>query len=628
MNLNRYVVCCLLLLRSVMLQAQIDSAQLNSVTITASRFELFNAGTHTQLLDSAAAASFQTQTLAELLAAQSQVFIKTYGQGSLATASFRGSAAEHTAVVWKGFNLQNPMYGQVDFSLIPLEFVDQVAVQYGGNGALYGSGAVGGSIQLLSHNRFGEGLRARAGYQVGSFGLQRWNVGASYSNKHWIIRTRYFQLNADNNFTFKNTFLPDQPMVSQTNASVDLKGLLHEQVWRWKGNQELSINGWYQQSNKQIPPSMSVAITNAYQKDDALRLTAEWKKLHRNMVWMVRSAWFDEQVDYRNPLTLLNGLSESTTSITEAEVRWILPRSQQLNLGVNHTWIKAYADGYRGTFNQHRTALFASYRIAYKKFTMSASIREEYIPSGLTPLMPAAGLTYKWTDHVSVNMSAAGSYRLPTFNEQFWISAQGSTIQPEIGWNAEAGVSYKKEKGRWSLQSDMTVFNRQVRNWIVWQPSFIDWAPRNLRAVWTRGLEYKLSSAYRIGKVRLAHTSMANYILSTPESSFLKGDIALGKQLIYVPRLTHQHQFFVYYQKWQFGYLHNYVGMRFITTDHSDWLHDYQTATFIAGQQFTIQKIAITLRVQVNNLWNQSYQAVADRPMPGRNFLLSTQFTF
>ena len=63
--------------------------------------------------------------LGELLAAYTPIFIKSYGRGALATASFRGTGASHTQVLWNDFQINSPMLGQVDFSQVPNSFFDE-----------------------------------------------------------------------------------------------------------------------------------------------------------------------------------------------------------------------------------------------------------------------------------------------------------------------------------------------------------------------------------------------------------------------------------------------------------------------------------------------------------------------
>jgi vitamin B12 transporter len=610
-------------------QSVSDSLSLQAVTVESTRFTQFNTGSKSSSTDSILSIPFRTQNLSDLLASQSQVFIKSYGP-SLATASFRGSSATQTAVLWKGFNIQNPMLGEVDFSLVAGDVADEVSVLYGGNGALFGSGAVGGTVLLQSSPLYRTGLHANVGAQVGSFGHFRKQAGVRYGGSKWFGNLKVFQLLAQNDFTYTNTFLPNQPKVKLTNAVVKQQGLVIEQYFQLTPNQELSINFWYQQSNREIPPSMSVPVTQANQRDETYRTTAEWKLTQKQVIWMLRSAYFDERINYVNPLsTLLSGDSRSRTQISEAEANWNVVPKQSINIGFNNTYTSAFADGYGGTFDRNRTALFVSYKTNewVKRLITTISLRQEWVKGSGIPIMPSLGAEWKTTTWLSVFGNVSRSYRLPTFNELYWKSVT-TQVKPESGWgeelNLKANGSYKK------VAANLTVgvFNRTIQNWIVWQPAAIDWAPQNIKQVWSRGVELDMNIGYMFKRFNLTYHGMVNYVLSTNRETATANDVSVGKQLIYVPRITHQHQVLAAFHSWHLGILQNYIGLRFTTTDNLDWLDDYALTSVVAGKQFRIRAFVLVLTAQCYNLWNTSYQAIADRPMPGRNFLLNTTLKF
>src|SRR5690606_5715624 len=154
-------------------QQTLDTIALHNVVIVAPRLSDFASGLKTQAIDSATMARYRPADLGTLLEMESPIFIKSYGLGSLATTSFRGGSANHTAVLWNGFNIGSPMNGQIDLSLVPVGIADEVSIQYGGASALWGSGAVGGSVLLNSTPVFDSGLTVDAGASFGSFGDRR-----------------------------------------------------------------------------------------------------------------------------------------------------------------------------------------------------------------------------------------------------------------------------------------------------------------------------------------------------------------------------------------------------------------------------------------------------------------------
>ena len=154
--MNLFKVNCVFLLTGISFSGYaqenvVDTIrQLNVVEVSTSRLILFSNANKSETLDSALLDRYTSSNLADILLNESQIFIKSYGLGSLASSSFRGSGANHTSVLWNGFNLQSPMNGIIDLSLIPANFMNNVAIQYGGAGALWGTGAVGGSIHEIS----------------------------------------------------------------------------------------------------------------------------------------------------------------------------------------------------------------------------------------------------------------------------------------------------------------------------------------------------------------------------------------------------------------------------------------------------------------------------------------------
>ncbi|NQY66743.1 MAG: hypothetical protein HRT72_03345, partial [Flavobacteriales bacterium] len=69
-------------------------------------------------IDSISLVEKKFESLAEVLAAGSPIFIKNYGKGTLALTSFRGTSSRHTKVLWNNFDLNSIGLGVMDLSLI------------------------------------------------------------------------------------------------------------------------------------------------------------------------------------------------------------------------------------------------------------------------------------------------------------------------------------------------------------------------------------------------------------------------------------------------------------------------------------------------------------------------------
>ena len=145
--LSVYILFMLTVSISVKAQHLNDTILLNGITINSERLDPQHSLKKTTI-DSITIAGNISSTLSDLLASHSPVFIKTYGQGGLATASFRGTGATHTLVNWNGVEINSPMIGQQDFSMINVFFIDDVNLLHGGSSLVNSSGGLGGSINI------------------------------------------------------------------------------------------------------------------------------------------------------------------------------------------------------------------------------------------------------------------------------------------------------------------------------------------------------------------------------------------------------------------------------------------------------------------------------------------------
>ncbi len=116
----------------VQAQSVTDTIKIKEIKVLAKR-KVEEAGLQITRPDSLARATTLTTSLSDLISEYTPVFIKSYGHGSTATASFRGTAATHTQVLWNGMNLNSPMRGIADLSLLPVFFTDDVYLLHGGS---------------------------------------------------------------------------------------------------------------------------------------------------------------------------------------------------------------------------------------------------------------------------------------------------------------------------------------------------------------------------------------------------------------------------------------------------------------------------------------------------------------
>lgn len=629
MNLfkNYLFVCCWLLAFSGFAQLRMDTVkQLSVVEVSSSRLSTFSSGNKSETFDSTHLDHYSTGNLADLLANESQVFVKSYGLGSLATTSFRGAGASHTAVLWNGFNLQSPMLGQLDLSLIPTNFLNDVKLQYGGAGALWGSGAVGGTIHLNNTSQFDKGISASATISFGSFSDKQQQASFEISKKRLVASFKVFNHDAKNDFPFINTAQYGKPEQKQSNAELKQKGFLQENYFRINSNQKINTRFWYQFSDRNIPPSMTQNRNISNQKDESYRATTEWQRTGEKLTLLARFAYFDEGLKFKDSMINEDSKSRTKNAIAEVESRFSITKFDLVNIGINNTYSEASTPDYLKNPSENRTALFGSYKIHSAKNNWNAviSARQDFIKNKEIPFTSSVGFEGKLFKLFILKGNVSKHYRLPTFNDLYWAGqgAKGNpNLKPESGWAEELSLIHRSIYKQMGWELGATAFNRTIDDWIIWLPDQYNiWTPANVLQVWSRGLEYKVNVNYAVRKFKVQLSGMYNYVLSTNERSTTINDVALGQQLIYVPIQNGQCNLSLFYKATSISYTQVYTGYRYTTSDNTSYLKPYSVGNLNIAQTFGWNTLKIKVYAQLNNIWQETYQVVAYRAMPLFNY--------
>ncbi|MCK9205031.1 MAG: TonB-dependent receptor [Bacteroidales bacterium] len=605
---------------------------LTEVVVTANRLENFSAGSKIQNIDSITISQYKTGNLSSLLENESPLFIKSYGMGSLATSSFRGGSANHTAILWNGFNLGSPMNGQLDLSLIPNGFMNSINIQFGGSSALWGSGAVGGTIHLSNNVKFNNGITISAGTSFGSFSDFGQNILVEISKPKWVTSLKLSNTFAKNNFEYYNTQVYDSPKQKQNNAELKHHELLFENYFRINSRQKINFRFWCQYSDRNIPPTMLQTISKANQKDKNYRITSEWQRMGKNVLWFARAAYFDENIAYSDYTYENPALSRSQTFFTEVESKIILHKNHFLNIGVNNNFTQAISDGYPDKPHQNKASLFISYRFNSNnnKFSTTLSGREEISGNTLSPFTFSFGSEYIFLKWLSAKCNVARVYRSPTYNDLYWVPGGNPNLLPESGFSEEIGLLVKliSKNERINFLFEPTIFNRNMNNWILWLPGQSYWSPQNIMEVWSRGSETRSELGFQIKKVKLKIGLITNYVVSTNQKAKTDNDAALGKQLIYVPMYSGHGKFSVEYKDFFLCFNQSYTGYRYTSTDNTEYLKPYWNSNLYLSYKITVKKITFSLFAAVYNIFNEQYQVILNRAMPLRNYQTGISIQF
>jgi len=606
-----------------------DSVQvLKSVTVSASR--LTQASLKQNVFDATVLQQHIHQNLADLLAHESHLYVKSYGAGALASVSLRGTNAHHTAVLWNGININSPMNGITDFSLIPVGLYDIINIQYGGSSSLWGSGAIAGAIHLNNMAILNRGTSSKFSFSAGSFGTFKQSADVMLSRKKMCSSLKIYNSTAQNNFAYTNLFLADKPLVKQQNAEVRGKGLMSENHFLMKDNQKINFLVWYHMADRNLPPSMAEVHSKTKQTDNNLKISSEWAFLKNKTTAYIRGAFFNDVQNYNDSLAQIFALNSFITVVGEGEVKIDLNKSHHVNIGVNNTYTAAKATNLPSAPKQNNTALFAAYSFIdkHQKLRLNVSGRQEWMPNLTIPLTFSLGTSYALLKSTALFAQIAKVHRLPTLNDLYWSPGGNSNLFPEDGYTHELGLKFNYKYRHVSFSTSPSVFSNRINNWIMWLPEANYWKPQNIMEVWSRGFETHSDIKMHRKDGHIGISVLTNYVLSSNQKPRSLNDQSVDKQLIYVPMYSGYAKLDAGFKKWQLSFRQNYTGYRYTSSDNTQYLEPYMLSSMYIAYSMAIKNAELNVFAQCHNVFNTTYQVVAMRPMPLRHFNFGTTIYF
>ncbi len=603
--------------------AQKQTTQLKEVEITATAIKKFGVGATVSTIDSALIQSIKQLSLAQLLSMQSPVYIKQYGVGMLSTLSFRGTGASHTTILWNGMQVGYPFLGQADLSLIPLDFVDEINLVHGSSSARFGTGAIGGTIDLQSGTP-ARGIGLAINQSVGSFGTTNSTVQLSKSGEKGFLKIGGYYKQSKNNFPYKSS--NGKPLGNQENAAFSLWGIQLSSQYQFNPANSLTLEAQATKADRDLQSSIGSSASNN-QKDKNLWSSLKFQHLLNSGLFSVQYGFLFDEINYEGSITSSN--QHKISALGEFDFFANL----SAEFGANTTLVEVETPFYaNGNGKEARTNLFASVLwLPINRMSISLNLRQAFVTGYAIPFTPSLGLDFRaykssgW--QLNFKGQLAKGYNVPTLNDRFWMPGGNLNLLPEESVNAELGVDLKT-KGNTPFWLKGTTYQLWVDNWILWLPNGAIWSPENKRKVKGFGVELETGIEHQIGNVRLKGWLNYAYTKSTNQEAFDEYDRSAGKQLPYVPfhngNITGQARV----GKWLVQATGVATGKRFITADNETEVPGFALLNIRMSYDMFLTHWITQFYLDANNVTNTNYQSIINRAMPGINFLAGVKINF
>lgn len=406
-----------------------------------------------------------SNSLEDFLRLDSSIDLQERGaNGTQADIAMRGGTFEQTLILVDGFRMNDLQTGHHDMDLpFPVDSFSRVEVLHGSGSTLYGSDAVGGTINFITQPpRFTD---LRVGTAFGNFGVNQENATGSI-----VAGPLAEQVTLARDYS--SGFMPDRDYRDLALSS------LTDLSTPW-GPAEIILahNDRPFGANQFYGPYDSWEHTNTWfvaAKQDlgkSTQVSFAYRRHHDRFVL------FRENPLYYQNLHALQSYQAA------------LRRRQQVSTNAHFYYgAEGYSDSIQSTnLGEHRRGRVAAYAAfdarAWKRFSFNFGAREEVYRSVQGRFSPSASAGYWLNSHLKIRGNISHAFRVPTLTDLYYhdpTSVGNPNLRPESAWDFETGMDWS---GPHRLHGDITLFQLREQDVIdymrdtsstVWQATNID----------------------------------------------------------------------------------------------------------------------------------------------------------
>jgi len=547
-------------------------------------------------------------SLTDLLRYNSNIYFKENGYGMVSSASFRGTNAQQTAVVWNGININSQLTGQTDFNtLIPGNY-NNVVVRSGGGSVQYGSGAVGGTVLLNDNFKFNEGWKNNLLTSYGSFNTSKLGFNTSVSNEKISLQLGINHLASENDYKYLGTDRRNENgAYDHLNLNANVGIILSE-------TQILKVyhNTFF--GDRDFSGTLTAPADENY-KDLNHRSLVELGSFNKRKIARLKVGHLYERYRYfPNNQREEFSFGQVNTFLANYDYKYQLNKIT-LNGIIDLSSISAEGTSIEKANRNFVAGTFLWSHDLSDRLNYGINLRKEVVSDFDSPFLFSLNSSYEVSTNYTLAINASKNHRIPTFNDLYWTGAGASgnlDVTPESSWQLELGQSLKGENHALSAN----IYTIKTDNLIQWRPNNQGiWMAMNVQDVSQYGLELGFDWKRKWGNQIVVWESEYTFTKST--------DNTTNNQLLYVPEhLFRSNLAYQYKRLVAFSQL-LYNGSVYTTTDNSDSLPGYVVGNMGLDYHWALKtKVKFILGLKVNNIFNTNYQNVAYRPMPNRNFQL------
>lgn len=611
-----------------------------------------------------------TLQVSDVLKFFSGTIVRDYGGiGGLKTVSIRSLGASHTAVEYDGITIGNMQTGQVDLGRVSINGIDNIFLYNGQSGSMLQSArsASAGGVIAIHHNKpiFDEHefLQGNAIFRVGSFGF----INPSLSLKIKCHDKVSLSLNGDYQYaegTYPYTI--NKQKFYRTNSDIN--------QWKTEANLFYTINNYHQLTFKIQADESDRGLPGAviyYNPFSSQRLTDKnylgqliYNFYKRNSQLTARAKYNYAYTHYLDP-NFLNSIGKQEDTYQQQEGYLSTTFNQKFlynrlqfsvanDFFVNHldATLTDFAYPTRYSLLNLVQLRFASGGIMAQGSLLSSAFFDRVKVGNNTQdshhLSPMASFSWRLVhlgranngyslidQQLTLRAFYKNIFRMPTFNDLYYTGIGNTDLKPERVNQFDLGISFDKDNPEhpFHLYISADAYYNNVKDKIVAIPTknIFVWSMINFGKVSIFGSDITLNAKYILDKAKKYHIqSIITYTfqhaidMTDPSSKTYKN------QIPYTPKHSGSGTFEFKTPWFSINYTLLASSRRYTLGQNieSNKLPGYCEHSLSFSMPYSIKSVNLELIAEVQNIGNNNYQIIANYPMQGRSFKLTTIVDF
>ncbi|MBD5357601.1 MAG: TonB-dependent receptor [Bacteroides sp.] len=598
-----------------------DTVSLNELVVTAplkSNPELIPLNV-TQVTETEIEQSGETSLLPVLVAKVPGLFVTERGfagygvsGGSAGTVNIRGVGQGNKVLFmidgqpqWAG------VFGHSLSDTYVANGVERVEVVKGPSSLLYGSNAMGGSINLVTRTQKQDGLTGRARAMFGSFSTQNFALSSGYK-KGKFSATLSGQLDRSNGNRAGSEFW-------LANEFAQLKYAASN---NWSVAGMLDMTQSHANNPGTIQDPLENMWTDIFRGTGGIYVKNQYEKCDGGVQGYIN--WGTHEVDDGNtpgtdPNDYLFHSTDYNMGLTLYESLYLWT-SNTLSAGVDfqhwggHVWNTDKVDpSVRSSESKHHVNEVAGYVMMQQGFfsdvlNVNGGVRLQHGSTYGNVWVPQAGLIVKPGHASQIKASFSKGFRSPNIRELYLYPPANPDLKPEYMLNYE--ISYRQHFLDYNLMLGAAIFYIDGKNMI--QTVRVDGRPRNVNTGKFHNKGFEIEGAYHILPNLQASASWS--YLHTDSDNLYSPKNKLNAELTYSPG--------------NFSFTLEEMSIWSMKNGNPDGSKENYSLLNLRAAYTLGASVPVTLSVKVDNITNKKYEIIYGCPMPGTTIMGGVEFKF